>query len=125
IEATKKSHGPVSVIPELHFYTGDSLVRLERFSEAESEFLEELRFVPESTRTRAALASLYHLTGRTDEASNAIDDLIQITPTPETYSVTARLLTIFGERQHAEAVRAEARRTFGEASRESARGTQR
>jgi tetratricopeptide (TPR) repeat protein len=119
-EAARKSRAPV--IRELHFYIADSLVHLEQFSEAESEYLEELLSFPESSRARAGLASLYQLTGRTDEAAQAIDDLIQVTPTPETYSLAARLLTTFGDRQQAEAVRAEARRTFGESSRDATHG---
>ena len=100
-------------IPELHFYTGDTLQRLERFPEAEAQFLEELHDFPQNTRALAGLATLYHATGRADDATRVIADLMRITPTPDAYALAARLLTTFGNRQQADAVRAEARRTFG------------
>ena len=107
-------------IPDLHFYTADTLGRLERYPEAEVQFLEELRYFPQNTRARAGLAMLYHTTGRADAATRAVADLMRITPTPDAYALAARLLTLFGSRQQAEAVRAEARHTFG-APRTSAR----
>ncbi len=100
-------------IPELHFFTADTLGRLERYPEAEAQFLEELRYFPQNTRARAGLATLYHATDRADDATRAVADLMRITPTPDTYALAARLLTTFGSRQQADAVRAEARRTFG------------
>jgi len=100
-------------IPELHFYAGDTLVRLERFPEAEAQFVEELRYFPQNTRALAGLATLYHTTGRADDATRVIADLMRIAPTPEAYALAARLLTTFGNRQQADAVRAEARRVFG------------
>ena len=51
-------------IPELHFYAGDTLLRLERHAEAEAEFVNELRRFPQNVRARAALATLYHATGQ-------------------------------------------------------------
>ena len=100
-------------IPELHFYAGDTLMRLERFPEAEAQFVEELRYFPQNTRALAGLATLYHTTGRADDATRVIADLMRIAPTPEAYALAARLLTTFGNRQQADAVRAEARRVFG------------
>jgi len=100
-------------IPELHFFTGDTLARLERFPEAEAQFLEELHNFPQNTRALAGLATLYHTTGRADDATRVIADLMRITPTPDAYALAARLLTTFGNRQQADAVRAEARRAFG------------
>jgi tetratricopeptide (TPR) repeat protein len=100
-------------IPDLHFYTGDTLVRLERFPEAETQFLEELHNFPQNTRALAGLATLYHTTGRADDAARIVADLMRITPTPDAYALAARLLTTFGNRQQADAVRAEARRAFG------------
>ena len=104
-------------LSELHYYTGDTLGRLERYPEAEKAFLAELRDFPQNIRARAGLAMLYQATGRTDEAAGAIGDMTRATPTPESYALAARLWTMFGNRQQADAVRAEARRTFAEASR--------
>ena len=101
-------------IPDLHFYAGDNLARLERFPEAEAQFLEELHNFPQNTHALAGLATLYHTTGRPDDATRVIADLMRMTPTPDAYALAARLLTAFGNRQQADAVRAEARRAFGE-----------
>ncbi|HEV8348519.1 MAG TPA: hypothetical protein VGQ16_18210, partial [Vicinamibacterales bacterium] len=47
----------------------------------------------------------------------AIGDMLRVTPTPESYALAARLWTMFGNRQQADAVRAEARRAFADAPR--------
>src|SRR6185295_16658478 len=44
-------------------------------------------------------------------------DMTRVSPTAESYALAARLWTMFGNRQQADAVRAEARRTFAEAQR--------
>jgi arylsulfatase A-like enzyme/Tfp pilus assembly protein PilF len=97
-------------IAELHFYAADTLARLERHSEAESEFLEELKYFPQNIRARAGLAMLYQATAQPDEASRVVADMTRITPTPESYALAAKLYTMFGDRRQAEAVRTESRR---------------
>jgi arylsulfatase A-like enzyme/predicted Zn-dependent protease len=97
-------------ISELHFYTADTLGRLERYPEAEAEFIDELRYFPQNTRARGGLAMLYQASGRPDAAARVVDDLIHVTPTPDGYALAARLFTMFGNRPQADAVRAEARR---------------
>jgi arylsulfatase A-like enzyme len=57
------------LVADLRYYTADTLLRLNRPSEAEFLFLEELKEVPFSARTRAGLAAVYRSTGRTDEAT--------------------------------------------------------
>ena len=57
---------------------------------------------------------LYQATGRADAAARVIDDMVRITPTPEAFALAARLWTMFGNRQQADAIRAEARRAFAE-----------
>jgi len=99
-------------IAELHFYTGDTLGRLERYDEAEAEFLEELKVFPQNTRARAGLAMLYQANARPDEAERVLSDMTRITPTPDSYALAARLYAMFGNRKQADAVRAEARRSF-------------
>jgi hypothetical protein len=42
-------------------------------------------------------------------------------PTPESYALAARLWTMFGDRQQADAVRAEARRAFADTPHAGAR----
>jgi arylsulfatase A-like enzyme/Tfp pilus assembly protein PilF len=111
-EAAAADRAAVHPLPDLHFLTADTLVRLDRASEAEEEFIEELRGDPQNARARAGLATLYQKTGRTDEASQVLDDLLATTPTPAAYALAAGLWTSFGDRRHASAVRAEARTAF-------------
>jgi choline-sulfatase len=99
-------------IRELHYFTADTLGRMERYPEAEKEFAAELQFFPQNTRARAGLAMLYQATGRPELASAAIGDMLRLTPTPDSYALAARLWTMFGNPQQANAVRAEARRAF-------------
>jgi tetratricopeptide (TPR) repeat protein len=100
-------------ISELHFYTADTLGRLEQYLEAEAEFLEELKFFPQNTRARGGLAMLYQASGKTDEAAQVLADMLRITPTPDAYALAARLHTMFGDRQQAARVRAQARSELG------------
>jgi arylsulfatase A-like enzyme/thioredoxin-like negative regulator of GroEL len=112
IAEIRKAHA--SPMPELHSYAADTLARLQRFPEAETHYVEELRAFPQNTRARAGLATLYQATDRPDEAGRVLSDLTRMTPTPESYALAARLWKTFGNRHQAEAVRAEARRVFGE-----------
>jgi tetratricopeptide (TPR) repeat protein len=102
-------------IAELHFYTADTLVHLERVAEAEQEFVKELQVSPQSTRARAGLAALYHANGQSDDVARVLDDMVKIAPTPDAYAQAARLWTTFGNRQQADAVRGQARRMFNAA----------
>src|SRR4029079_13168168 len=106
-----KKPGALQMI-ELHFYTADTLARLERSDEAEAEFFEELKYFPQNTRARAGLAMLYQAGDRFDEAETVLSDMIRITPTPDSYALAARLYSMFGNRKQAEAIRAESRRAF-------------
>ncbi len=97
-------------IAELHFYTADTLARLERYPEAETEFIEELKYFPQNIRARGGLAMLYQASGRPDDAARVLGDMLRITPTPDSYALTARLYAMFGNRKQAAALRAEGRR---------------
>ena len=108
IAAQRKSGG--APFPDLHYYAGDTLDRLDRDLEAEAEYLAELHDFPQNVRARAALATLYHTMARDEEAARVVSDMTEITPTPESYALAARLWTALGNRQQADIVRAEARR---------------
>ena len=110
-------------ITELHFYTGDTLGRLERYPEAEAEFLEELKYFPQNTRARGGLAMLYQAGGKPEAAAKVLADMLRVTPTPDSYALAARLYTMFGDRQQAEVVRADARRAFANAPRARSRAS--
>lgn len=100
-------------LPELHFYTGDTLARLDRLDEAEAHFREELRLTPHHGRTRASLAMLYQSAGRPADAVQAIADLLAAVPTPEGYGLAAQLWDMFGVPRQAAAVRSRATERFG------------
>jgi arylsulfatase A-like enzyme/thioredoxin-like negative regulator of GroEL len=116
-QAVAESRASEARIPELHFYAADTLVRVERFPEAEARFLEELRLNPRNLRARIGLATLYHQTERPEAAEEAVSDMLRAMPTAEAYAVAARLLRSFGKMREADAVRAEARRTLPAPSR--------
>ncbi|MEO8259550.1 MAG: sulfatase-like hydrolase/transferase [Acidobacteriota bacterium] len=99
-------------IANLHFHAAEALVHLERPADAEREFIEELEVFPQNTRARAGLATLYQANGQSEDVARVIDDLIAVSPTPDAYALAARLWTTFGNRQRADALRAQARRTF-------------
>ncbi len=100
------------VLAELHLYLGNSFARLDRYADAEAEFQEELREFPQNIGTYASLAMLYRASNRDQAAEQIIGDLVEAAPTPEGYSMAARLLTIVGEKARAEALRSDARRRF-------------
>ena len=108
-------------ISELHFHAADTLARLERYPEAETEFIAELTDFPQNIRARGGLAMLYQATDKPDDAARVLGDMLRSTPTPDSYALAARLYTMFGDRKQAEVVRAEARRTFVPAPRSSMR----
>lgn len=107
LAALNKAGGPD--IPELHFYAAETFARLERTAEAEAEYLEELRVFPQNARAHAGLAALYQATGRTDEAADVVREMTRVTPTPEAYTLAARLWKSLGKPRLADAVRLEAR----------------
>jgi len=102
-----------ALIEDLSFYAGDTLSRLERFSEAEFEFDEQLRAVPQHARANAGLAMVYLKTGRTDEAEQTAVDMTRLSPTPDAYGLAAKVWTALGKPRQADALRLEARKTFG------------
>ena len=100
-------------VPELYYYSGDTLGRLERYHDAEVAFAEELKLYPQNARARGGLAMIYQVTDRAELADQTLRDMLRISPTPETYALASRLFAMFGNRREAEAVRADAKRAFG------------
>jgi hypothetical protein len=64
---------------------------------------------------------LYQATERPDQAEHAVREMLRMTPTPDTYALAGRLFTMFGHREEADAIRAEARRAFADAPRGGSR----
>jgi tetratricopeptide (TPR) repeat protein len=106
----KKSRA--DAMPDLHYATGDVLLQAGRYPEAEAQLREELRSFPHNVRASAALASLYQFTGQLESAARVVSDLTRVTPTPESYTLAARLWTSLGDRKQADQARADAQRTF-------------
>jgi Flp pilus assembly protein TadD len=99
-------------IPDLYLYLGESLAHLERYSEAEAQYREELRTFPRSMHVYSRLAMLYAATNRQEAVEDVLNELVAATPTPESYAAAARLWTIVGNRTRAEALRSDARTRF-------------
>jgi arylsulfatase A-like enzyme/tetratricopeptide (TPR) repeat protein len=110
-EARKALAGRTVQVPDVHFYLGDSLARLERYREAEPMLVAEVRMFPSNVRAHAGLAMLYRATGRTAESDAAVEALLRNAPTAEGYELAVQLWTMFGEPQRAAAARTAAART--------------
>jgi choline-sulfatase len=107
-KAVESSANRTFQIPDLHYYLGDTLGRLERYQEAERELTIEIRLFPSSLRARAARAMLYRAQGRLAESDQEILDLVATSPGPEGYGLAAKLYAMFGETEKARAARAQA-----------------
>lgn len=99
-------------LEDFHWYLGDTLARLDRYFEAETHFREELRTFPRNVRSYSSLAMLYRASNRDRSLEDVIAALIDAAPTPEGYATAARLWTILGERERADALRTDARARF-------------
>lgn len=117
LEQQKKAGG--AAVADLHYYAADTYSRLERYSDADTQYTAELRDFPYHLRARVGLATLYHAMARDDDAAGVIGDMTDIMPTPESYALAARLWALVGNRLQAEAVRAEMRDRFADAPRRS------
>jgi len=111
-ETISRLRGQQMTIPELFFYTGDTLANLGRAEEAEAAFRQELTFSPQHLRTRASLAMLLRADGRNADAELEIDGMLAAVPTLEGYEMAAKTWAIFGEKARADEVRSEARKRF-------------
>jgi len=99
-------------LPGLHLALGETLIHLEQPADAEAELKEEIRLFPLEPRAYASLAMLYHSLDRGDDAAQVLEDLLDALPTPEGSSAAARAWTAMGNKERAEAIRAEARAKF-------------
>lgn len=97
-------------MPDVNYYLGDSLARLERYTEALPYFKAEIAIFPAHVRARAGMAMLYRAMGQLPQSDEAIADLLRTAPTREGYDVAAQLWTMFGEPARAAQTRAAAAR---------------
>jgi len=84
-------------IPDIDFYLGDALARLERYPEAERFLKAEVAIFPFNTRARASLAMLYRATGRDAASEQAIADMLRVSPEGDGPALARQLWTMFGE----------------------------
>ena len=100
---------------DLHFTLGDSLAHVGRVRRGRG-CVEERRSRPSprtATRARRWRCSTRRRDGR-PTPPGAVADLVQATPTPESYVLAVRTLQIAGQRAEAAGVLAQARRRFPE-----------
>jgi arylsulfatase A-like enzyme/Flp pilus assembly protein TadD len=112
LEAARADSEDGEVLPGLHLALGDALVHLEQPADAEAQLKEEIRLFPLDSRAYVSLAVLLHSLGREDDAAQVLDDLLEALPTPEGSGAAARAWTAIGDRDRAEAIRADARARF-------------
>lgn len=110
LEAKRALASRTLQMPDVNYYLGDCLARLERYKEAEPYFLGEIALFPANARARAGLAMLYRAMARDRESEQAIADLVRHSPTREGYDLAAQLWTMFGEPRRAAEARAAASR---------------
>lgn len=88
-------------VANLHFYRGDILARLGRNSEAEREFREEIAMYPTEPDAYASLLLLLASTGRIDEGTKVVFDLIGASPRPPSYVAVSETLKVIGDERGA------------------------
>jgi tetratricopeptide (TPR) repeat protein len=114
--ALDKSLGRTFQVPDIRYYLGDTLGRLDRLSEAERLFLEELAIFPHSLRATSGLAMVYRSQERAEESNRVIEAMLRRSPTPRAFELAERLWTMFGETARAAAARESLRRSQAELS---------
>jgi predicted Zn-dependent protease len=112
LEAGRGEGEAATALPGLHLALGETLVHLEQPADAETQLKEEVRLFPLDPRAYVSLALLYHSLDRADDAEQILDELLEALPTPEGSSAAARAWTAMGNRERADAVRADARARF-------------
>ena len=112
LEAARSDDEGGVALPGLHLALGDALVHLEQPADAEAQLREEIRLFPLDPRAYVSLAVLLHSLERDDDAAQVLEALVEALPTPEGSSAAARAWTLIGNRERADAIRAEARARF-------------
>jgi arylsulfatase A-like enzyme/Flp pilus assembly protein TadD len=84
-------------VPNLHFYRGDILARLGRNAEAEREFRQEIAIYPTEPDAYASLMLLLASTGRLQEATQVVFELIKASPRPPSYIAVSETLQVMGD----------------------------
>jgi Flp pilus assembly protein TadD len=111
-EATALSAGDKTVQSGLHMLRGDVLARQGRASEAEREFLEEIRLYPGPPgRPRLALGSL-RLRRKREDARRTLIGLVTRQPSPESFLLAMKTFRATEDPAGEREMRLEAKRRF-------------
>jgi tetratricopeptide (TPR) repeat protein len=94
-QALQESAARTVQVPELRYYLGDALARLERYAEAEPVLKAEVRLFPYELRARAALAMLYRATGRVPEATREVETIERMANGGSGRALAAQLRRMF------------------------------
>jgi tetratricopeptide (TPR) repeat protein len=109
--ALQKGSGGM-ILEGLHTLRAEILGRMGRFPEAEAEYKEEIRLLPESLDAYSGLAALYAAEGRLADVRGTVQSLVTANPTPAAYALAVKTLTVVGDRSGAETVRRTAASRF-------------
>jgi len=90
-------------VPRLHLVRGDLMGRLERFEEAERDFLTEITWYPENLTAYTNLAVVYYVTRRVDEARSTLERMVETNPNPISLFVASRTCREIGDSEAATA----------------------
>lgn len=88
-------------VPNLHFYRGDILARLGRNAEAEQEFRAEITTYPTEPDAYASLLLLLASSGRIDEGTRVVFELIRASPRAPSYIAVSETLKVIGDNRGA------------------------
>jgi len=113
-EARARASATEQTVPDLHYFRGEALARLNRVAEAEEAWLAEIAHNAFSVKARGALAALYHAQGRAHEAAAIATELTDRVNTPRAHSAAARLWTMLGDTGRAARARADGRRAVAD-----------
>jgi choline-sulfatase len=94
-EAVAKKKNPR--VPNLHYYRGDVLARLNRNEAAEAEFKQEIAFYPTQPDAYASLILLLASEGRGEEATSLVFELVKRAPNPPSYVAVSETLKAIGD----------------------------
>jgi tetratricopeptide (TPR) repeat protein len=94
-QALQESAARTVQIPELRYYLGDALARLERYAEAEPVLRTEVRLFPNELRARAALVMLYRATGRVQESDREVATIERLARSGNDRALVAQLRRMF------------------------------
>ncbi|MBK8595457.1 MAG: sulfatase-like hydrolase/transferase [Holophagales bacterium] len=96
----------------LHSLRGEIYARMDRPTDAEAEFREEIRLFPASIEARVGLAVISVTLGRPADSRRIVAEMVAAVPNADSYQKGMRTLAVIGDRAGAEELRREALKRF-------------